>query len=66
MAPKTVQVDDLTCLVDVARRLGVTRQAASVWQYRHADFPKPIVVLANGPIFSRRAIDRWLRKTGRA
>lgn len=50
--------DDPVGLTEVAELLGVTRQRAS--QLRHIPgFPKPIKMLAMGPIWEAAEIRKW-------
>lgn len=45
--------------------LGVSRQRVHQLTAR-ADFPDPVVVLAGGNIWERRAISDWIEARGRA
>jgi hypothetical protein len=45
--------------VEIAKRLGVTRQAVSNWSQRYPGFPAPVVVLASGPVYEMSRISAW-------
>ena len=57
----TVPSDEFVGINEIADLAGVSRQAASNWRARAADFPKPIVELKAGPVFRRSQIRSWLR-----
>lgn len=50
---------------EIAALAGVTSQAVTNWRARAADFPKPISVLASGPVFRRNQVRAWLLKNNR-
>jgi len=52
-------LDDLAGAGDLARLLGVSRATFCNWQKRYPDFPKPLVRLAAGPVFSREQVLKW-------
>ena len=54
----------LVGVAEVAELLGVTRQAASNWRERHADFPSPIASLRSGPVWELPAILSWAQAQG--
>lgn len=59
---RTVDVDDLLAAAEVAELLGLTNQkGVSVYAARHADFPEPVVVRANGfvKLWERSDIEAW-------
>ena len=47
---------------EIAERAGVSQSAVSMWQKRHADFPKPVIELAMGPIWSWRDVEPWVER----
>lgn len=49
-------------LHEVAVEAGVTPQAVRNWLTRKADFPRPAVQLACGPVWSSVVIKTWLEK----
>ena len=53
-------------VAEIAELLGVTRQAASHWRERHADFPSPIASLRSGPVWELPAILSWAQDHGLA
>ena len=71
MAPK----QDLVGIEEIAQRLGVTRQAASMWQKRgwpsgqsgHAVKPPKLLATISGRItvYDWADVERWARATGR-
>jgi hypothetical protein len=50
-------IEDLEKLMALRERLGVKPNI--IWRRRHADFPKPIVRLAAGPLWWAPDIDAW-------
>jgi chromosome partitioning protein len=54
--------NDLVGINEIADMAKVSRQAVANWRVRMADFPKPIVDLASGPVFRRSHVRTWLRK----
>ena len=49
----------LVGVAEVAELFGVSRQAASNWRERHADFPTPIASLKSGPVWQLSDILAW-------
>jgi phage terminase Nu1 subunit (DNA packaging protein) len=52
----------------IARLTGVSKSAVSQWQFRHDDFPEPVVmphVAGHMPLWNIDDIAQWCRKTGR-
>jgi len=47
-------------LFEIAQLVGVTPQAVSNWVTRKPNFPKPITVLASGPVWDGKVIRKWL------
>jgi hypothetical protein len=58
-------VADLIGVREIAVRAGVSPQAVTNWQKRHAGFPPPLVRLHGGPVFDWAEVEAWLRSTGR-
>ena len=58
-------LDDLIGVAEVGELAGVSSAAATMWRLRHEDFPKPLLTLRCGTIYSRAAVTKWLRNTGR-
>ena len=56
----------LVGVAEIAELLGVTKQAASNWRERHADFPSPTASLRSGPVWELRDIVAWAEKNGMA
>lgn len=59
---------DLVGTPELAARAGVAEATVHSWRRRHADFPKPIVRLASGPVWDWREVAAWVarpRPTGR-
>jgi predicted DNA-binding transcriptional regulator AlpA len=52
----------LAGLAEVAEICGVSKRAATTYAQRR-DFPKPLDRIAAGPVWSRRAVERWAEKT---
>lgn len=58
---KRVNPDDLIGVAEITQLAHVSDTA--VWKWRQSEgFPRPLVELKCGPIFSRREIISWLRK----
>jgi hypothetical protein len=55
----------LVGLTEIAQRAGTQKQAVSMWQSRHEDFPEPIAVLRTGQVWWWPEVQAWLQKTGR-
>lgn len=53
---------DLAGTAEAAQVLGVRNQQVARLAKTHADFPKPVDVLAVGPIYSRSEIEEWGRR----
>jgi chromosome partitioning protein len=54
--------EDLVGINEIAEMAKTSRQAVANWRSRLADFPKPLVDLASGPVFRRSHIRAWLRR----
>ena len=54
--------DDLVGINEIAEMAKVSRQVIANWRSRMADFPKPLVDLASGPVFRRSLVRAWLRR----
>ena len=73
MKKQQVDVDDLTTLAQFANAIGLSNQAVTNWGKRHAEFPAPLLSVGSDArsrsrtlnLYSRRALDAWLRATGR-
>lgn len=53
---------DLLGIHEIAELAGVTKAAVINWRKRSTDFPKPIVELKSGPVFSSGQIQSWLKR----
>lgn len=49
----------LVGVAEIAELFGVSRQAASNWRERHADFPAPAASLRSGPVWELPDIVKW-------
>ena len=54
----------LAGVAEVAGMLGVSRQRVSQLAGSR-DFPEPVVTLAAGPVWERKAVEDWAERTGR-
>jgi len=54
--------DELVGINEIAEMAGASKQVVANWRARIANFPKPIAVLASGPVFRRSQVRSWLRK----
>lgn len=50
---------DLAGIAELSGDLNVSRTRICNWASRHHDFPKPVVSLAAGPIYSLAAVRAW-------
>ena len=53
---------DIVDVTEIARRAGTTAGTVHSWRVRHADFPAPAAMLAIGPIWKWRDVEKWLEK----
>lgn len=56
---------DLLGVTEVAQLLGISRQRVQQLTESDPDFPAPAANLARGRVWSREAIEKWARETGR-
>lgn len=55
-----VDPTDLAGVAEVARHMGVRRQAVCNWPVRYPrEFPKPVVILASGPVYLLSEVLAW-------
>ncbi len=54
--------DDFVGINEIAEIARASKQAVANWRSRIAEFPKPVAVLASGPVFRRSQVQSWLRK----
>lgn len=54
----------LVGVAEIADLFGVSRQAASNWRERHADFPRPAASLKSGPVWELPDILAWADERG--
>lgn len=54
-------LDDLAGTTEIAEALGVGRSTVTNWATRYGSFPRPLRVLASGPIYSLKAVVAWNR-----
>lgn len=59
------ELNDLIGTAEIGALTGVTSAAVSGWRTRHKDFPRPLVEFRTGPLYSKREVVAWLRRTGR-
>jgi len=59
---KPVTDDDLVGIAEVAELARVSPAAVANWRVRRRGFPEPVADLRAGPVFSRVAVQRWLRR----
>lgn len=62
---RTLETEELVGISEIAERSEVSKQAVTNWVARYSDFPRPIVILASGPVFYWRDVVAWLTRTGR-
>ncbi len=51
---------------DIGKMAGVPSNTVHHWQDRDPSFPKPVDSPTSGKLYSKAAVIKWLRKTGRA
>jgi len=49
----------LVGVAEIAERFGVTKQVVTNWKTRRNSFPKPVVTLKSGPVWSWDALEKW-------
>ena len=54
--------DELVGINEIAAMAGTSKQAVANWRTRFADFPRPVVELAAGPVFKTTQVRSWLRR----
>jgi chromosome partitioning protein len=57
-----VDPDDVVGVGEIAEMAAVSTAAVANWRARGHGFPKPLFVKKAGPFFSRRAVQRWLKR----
>jgi chromosome partitioning protein len=57
-----VDPEDIVGIAEIAELAGVTTAAVANWRTRGRRFPEPLFVRRAGPFFSRRAVERWIRR----
>jgi chromosome partitioning protein len=57
--------DDLVGVAEIAAMARVGPTAVANWRARGQGFPEPVAELRAGPVFSRVAVRRWLRRQGK-
>jgi hypothetical protein len=50
---------------DVGKLAGVPSNTVQKWSQRYPDFPKPKDKTTGGALYSKTAVMKWLRSTGR-
>lgn len=63
---RKVEVEDLVSAVEIAERLDRSRNIVHNWLRRYPSFPRPIVRLAIGHLWSWKAVEAWAGETGRS
>ena len=58
MASRTIKVENIVGLSEVASRCGSTPHAVWNWTQR-PDFPEPITRVSNKPVWNWLDIDKW-------
>ena len=59
-------VDDLVTATDIAQRLGTVQvTTVSQWAVRYEGFPPPVLSNRGANVWRWRAVEEWLRETGR-
>jgi chromosome partitioning protein len=54
--------DELVGIAEIAEMARVSPAAVANWRARRRGFPEPVADLRAGPVFSRAAVRRWLRR----
>jgi predicted DNA-binding transcriptional regulator AlpA len=54
---------DLVGLAEVAKMAGISKARLCNWRSRNVkNVPKPIVELAQGPVWDKTVIEKWLKE----
>lgn len=53
---------DIVGIAEIAELAGVKASAVVNWRVRRDDFPAPVAELRAGPVFSRPAVRKWLKR----
>lgn len=59
LVSRMVDSSDLVGVSEIAARYGVTRACVVNWGVRHAEFPRPVVRLAMGPVYLMDEVSAW-------
>lgn len=51
--------------VEIAERLGVSRNTVDQWRQRNLDFPEPDWTVGGRPAWNWRGVWEWAKSTGR-
>ncbi|MFG3710835.1 hypothetical protein [Micromonospora sp. NPDC047730] len=57
--PAYWHLEDLAALGDLASEFGVGNATVSNWTTRYPDFPRPLLELSTGPVYSRWQVRQW-------
>lgn len=64
--PCTVLAVDPVGTIEIAERLGVTRDAVNQWRRRPLDFPEPQWTIGGRPAWEWADVEAWAKATGRS
>ena len=59
---RTIRVSDICGLTEIAAKFGVSSQTVWNWTRRQSDFPQPLTVVSNKPVFDMKEIDTWWQR----
>jgi predicted DNA-binding transcriptional regulator AlpA len=59
---KLVELSDLLGTHELTKLARVTDTAVWQWRKRNKDFPKPVLELKMGPLYSKKEVRAWLLK----
>ncbi len=56
---KMWDLHDLVTGAEFAQACGVSRAAVCMWAQRYPDFPAPVIVVGNAPLYSKLQVTKW-------
>ncbi|MFF3857099.1 hypothetical protein [Micromonospora sp. NPDC002575] len=57
--PAYWHLEDIAATGDLAKDYGVSNSTIANWSTRYPDFPRPLLELSTGPVYSRWQVRQW-------